>query len=109
MYDLGMCTFSDGVQEFEESYTAALEKYGQQVAQPKDPVLPHSFQASDSKGVTEPRHGRGEKEMEKKEIATSHLTESEEYLLAEALDYEVVEASLDPLEAIAVSCPVSRA
>lgn len=81
-----------------------MEKYGQQVTQPKVPTRPLSFRAADRQAGSEAKHGRGEKEMENKEA----VTESEEYLLAEALDFEVVDASLDPLEAIAVSCPVSR-
>ena len=44
--------------------------------------------------------------MEVEDIA-GQSTDSEEYLLAVAFDYEIVETSVDPLEAIAVSFPVS--
>ena len=100
-----ICTFSDGMQEFEESYSAALEKYGQQVTQQKDPANPRSFREAGRQDTSEAKDGRREKEVETKVVA--HLTVSEEYQLAEALDYEVVDTSFDPLETIAVSCPVS--
>ena len=101
------CVFSC-MQEFEANYSAALKVHGQRVAQRNVSACPRSFRATDRQATTKAKHGRREKEAEGEEGVVSLSTESEEYLLAVAFDYEIVDTSLDPLETIAVSVPVSR-
>ena len=105
-----MCAFAHShMQEFDAKYSAALKAYGQRVPQQKVPShRPRSFRESGRQATTEARHKREDKKEEEEEEAVSQSTEFEEYLLAVAFDYEIVEANLNPLDAIAVSFPVSE-
>ena len=105
-----MCTCAHShMQEFDAKYSAALKAYGQRVPQQKVPShRPHSFRESARQATIEAGNKREDKKEEEEE-AVSQSTESEEYLLAVAFDYEIVETNLNPLDAIAVSFPVSEA